>query len=201
MSDSGPQPRRGRRHNRSLQISAVATTRKPLTGVGRYADRYYDPITGRRKGAGMSQQLDALAIANQVRVAGSQLKREVTAGLPLDVALTDPRALSLRIDSVLRSVPMYGKAKVARLLRDVRVLPSCRVRDLTVRQRTELVARVDARLGLRARELSRRQIRNNGGPTSRPPRRSERPGGMAREAVPPMQHAAYPGATAEGETA
>jgi hypothetical protein len=90
----------------------------------------------------LEQQLQALSKANQIRVAQAQLKKELTSGTTqIRGILTQPPdyAANLQVSKLLRAVPGYGPARVARVLTKTRITESTRLAGLTYRQRTELI--------------------------------------------------------------
>lgn len=96
-----------------------------------------------------SQSLEALAVANQVRLAGSLLKKEIAAGATSAAsALTDPRARGLTVSALLISQHGWGRTKTLRLLRKHHISESRYVVELTDRQigllRVELEASTSA---------------------------------------------------------
>lgn len=84
----------------------------------------------------MSQRLEALQVANRVRFAAADVKRELRDGrLLLGDALFDERAMPIVLRDLLLVQPRVGPMRVDRLLRRVEVNGHRRVRDLTERQR------------------------------------------------------------------
>jgi hypothetical protein len=83
-----------------------------------------------------------LSKANEIRVAQAQLKKELAGGTTqIRGILTQPPdyAANLHVSKLLRAVPGYGPARVARILTRTRISESTRLAGLTHRQRTELV--------------------------------------------------------------
>ncbi len=88
------------------------------------------------------QHLHALSKANEVRMASAALRRELGAGqLTLREALDDPRSGCLELRTLLSSLPRIGVVKASRIANteSIGASPTRRVRDLTDRQRCELV--------------------------------------------------------------
>jgi hypothetical protein len=82
------------------------------------------------------QRLSALDLANRVRLGGSEVRREVAAGvLSVSDALDDPRAQGMPIGRLLLAQPRWGQQKAGRLLKQLTIWPQRPVRDLTDRQR------------------------------------------------------------------
>jgi predicted DNA binding protein len=90
----------------------------------------------------MSQQHEALQIANRVRMDGVIVRQEIAAGiLSIAEALDDPRAGHMTIGRVLCSQRRYGPSRAHRMLTRMNppIWPTRRVRDLTERQRKLIV--------------------------------------------------------------
>lgn len=84
----------------------------------------------------MSQRLEALKVANEVRFAAADVKREIRDGrLLLGEALFDERARPIVLRDLLLVQRQVGPMRVDRLLRRVEVNGHRRVGDLTERQR------------------------------------------------------------------
>jgi hypothetical protein len=84
----------------------------------------------------MSQQMEALEIANRVRFGGIHVRQEVTAGLiTVAEALEDPRAGSMPIGRLLCAQRAWGPTKAHRLLNGLSIWPTRKVRELTERQK------------------------------------------------------------------
>ena len=85
------------------------------------------------------QRMSALSTANTLRMAGAQLKREVTAQtMSVAEALQDPRGGVLTVSALLRAVPHIGHARASQILVPWGISPDRRVRHLTERQRAGL---------------------------------------------------------------
>jgi hypothetical protein len=88
------------------------------------------------------QRLQALAKANDIRVAHAQLKKELARGtVQITGILTQPPdyTANLQLSKLLRAVPGYGRARVARILAKTCISESTWLAGLTYRQRTELI--------------------------------------------------------------
>lgn len=84
----------------------------------------------------------ALERANQYRFAQARLKREIKAGevTPADVLDHIPKfAGSLRIGALLTAQDHWGHIRAEKLLAPLAIHPHKRLRDLTARQRGQLV--------------------------------------------------------------
>lgn len=93
----------------------------------------------------MSQHLEALERANKIRLARSNLKREIRSGEAsvIDVIANPPAyAASMRVVDLIRAQHGWGEAKSRLLLGSMYLSPLKHVGELTVRQRNELVARL-----------------------------------------------------------
>ena len=87
----------------------------------------------------MSQQLEALAVANSRRYGWRDLKGELLAGeITLQKALVDPRAARQPIHRLLNSQSKWGASRTRRLLMQVGIYPLTAVDRLTDRQREAL---------------------------------------------------------------
>jgi hypothetical protein len=88
------------------------------------------------------QRLRALQKANTIRANQAQLKKNLKAGtVPITRILEQPPAYAtnLAVETLLRAIPGYGPARVARLLTKTRISASKRLGGLTDRQRIELI--------------------------------------------------------------
>ena len=91
----------------------------------------------------LTQRMDALRRANDIRTRRASLKRDLKArrvhihGLLLD----PPEYLeTAKVFDLLLAVPKYGRVKVNRILTQCRISPSKTVGGLSERQRGELVS-------------------------------------------------------------
>lgn len=97
---------------------------------------------------GPDQRMAALAIANDVRFARARLKRALRAGRADVVALVaDPPSYlhSMKVEKLLAALPGVGRVKVRRIMIVARISEAKTVGGLSVRQRDELVALLEAR--------------------------------------------------------
>ena len=86
-----------------------------------------------------SQHMDALAIANTIRLGRSKLRKRVKAGeLTVPEAADHPHAASATVYEVLKWQHKWGHARAARLLRQVAIPESKRCDSLSTRQRQAL---------------------------------------------------------------
>lgn len=91
----------------------------------------------------LSQRLDALQRANQIRSLRAQLKRDLKSGRQkVSSLLLDPPDYleTAKVFDILLSVPKYGRVKVTRILNQCRISPSKTIGGLSERQRAELVS-------------------------------------------------------------
>lgn len=108
-----------------------------------------------------AQSLAALEVANQVRFAGCEVRREVTAGtLGLFDALHDPRAERLPVERLLRSVRGIGAVKARTVLRYLFIGERRLVGELTDRQRGLIAQHPDVK---RITDADTRGHLNHGG--------------------------------------
>ena len=91
----------------------------------------------------LTQRLDALERANEVRTRRAQLKRDLKAGRDsIHTLLLDPPAYieTAKVFDMLLAVPKYGRVKVNKVLTQCRISPSKTIGGLSQRQRDELVS-------------------------------------------------------------
>jgi hypothetical protein len=101
---------------------------------------------------GSSQCMQALARANQVRLARATLKRDVSAGRRniTEVIMESPwEAESMSLSELLCSQRRWGRARSRKLLASATLSEGKRVGSLTERQRRILVAALEAKLSSR----------------------------------------------------
>ena len=102
---------------------------------------------------GTSQCMQALARANEVRLARAGLKRDISAGRRsiTAVILDSPwEAESMSLSELLCSQRRWGRARSRKLLSSTALSEGKRVGTLTERQRRILVAALEAKLASRA---------------------------------------------------
>ena len=109
-----------------------------------------EPQTDRRSVTrDTSQCMQALARANEVRLARAALKRDVSAGRRgvTEVILGSPwEADSMSLSELLCSQRRWGRARSRKLLSSIALSEGKRVGTLTDRQRRLLVAALEAKL-------------------------------------------------------
>src|ERR671918_1117551 len=108
-----------------------------------------EPQTVSQPRRGTSQCMQALARANQVRLARAALKRDVSAGRRqvIEVVLETPwEAESMSLSELLCSQRRWGRARSRKLLASIALSEGKRVGTLTERQRRILVAALEAKL-------------------------------------------------------
>lgn len=91
----------------------------------------------------LTQRLDALERANEVRTKRAQLKRNLKAGREsIHQLLMDPPDFieTAKVFDMLLAVPKYGRVKVNKVLTQCRISPSKTIGGLSQRQRDELVS-------------------------------------------------------------
>jgi len=91
----------------------------------------------------LTQRMDALQRANEIRTRRARLKRELKAGRTKihDLLLDPPEYLqTAKVFDLLLAVPKYGRVKVNRVLTHCRISPSKTIGGLSQRQRQELVS-------------------------------------------------------------
>jgi hypothetical protein len=105
--------------------------------------------TESRPRSGTSQCMQALARANEVRLARAALKREISAGRRevTEVVLDSPwEAESMSLSELLCSQRRWGRARSRKLLSSIALTEGKRVGTLTDRQRRILAAALEAKL-------------------------------------------------------
>jgi hypothetical protein len=101
---------------------------------------------------GTSQCMEALARANQVRLARAALKRDISAGRRsiTDVIMESPwEADSMSLSELLCSQRRWGRARSRKLLSSTALSEGKRIGTLTERQRRLLVAALEAKFASR----------------------------------------------------
>jgi hypothetical protein len=91
----------------------------------------------------LTQRLDALERANEVRTKRAQLKRDLKGGrCSIHTLLMDPPAYveTAKVFDMLLAVPKYGRVKINKVLTQCRISPSKTIGGLSQRQRDELVS-------------------------------------------------------------
>lgn len=90
----------------------------------------------------LTQRLDALNRANDVRTRRAKLKKDLKGGrASIHTLLLEPPdyVLTAKVFDVLLAVPKYGRVKVNKVLTQCRISPSKTLGGLSERQRNELV--------------------------------------------------------------
>ncbi len=91
----------------------------------------------------ITQRMDALGRANEIRSRRAGLKRDLKAGRAKihNLLLDPPKWLeTAKVFDLLLAVPKYGRVKVNRVLTHCRISPSKTIGGLSERQRKELVS-------------------------------------------------------------
>lgn len=91
----------------------------------------------------LTQRMDALKRANEIRTQRARLKRDLKAGRSqIHGLLLDPPdyVATAKVFDLLLAVPKYGRVKVNRILTHCRISPSKTIGGLSERQRNELVS-------------------------------------------------------------
>jgi hypothetical protein len=91
----------------------------------------------------LTQRMDALQRANDIRTRRAQLKRDLKGGRTQihGLLLGPPEYLqTAKVFDLLLAVPKYGRVKVNRILTQCRISPSKTIGGLSERQRNELVS-------------------------------------------------------------
>ena len=131
-------------------MSAAASTiapARPLSMPHRRIDQVVEPE--QQPARGTTQCMQALARANEVRLARAALKRDISAGSRsvTDVILSSPwEADSMSLSELLCSQRRWGRARSRKLLASATLSEGKRLGTLTDRQRRVLVAQLEAKL-------------------------------------------------------
>lgn len=89
------------------------------------------------------QRREALAKAAEARREKAGLLHSLKDGsVTLSEVLDDPRAERIRVEALVRALPGYGRARSQRLMNELGIAHSRRVRGLGVRQRRALLEAV-----------------------------------------------------------
>ena len=91
----------------------------------------------------LTQRMEALKRANEIRTRRARLKRDLKAGrVKVQPLLLDPPEYlqTAKVFDLLLAVPKYGRVKVNRILTHCRISPSKTLGGLSERQRNELVS-------------------------------------------------------------
>ena len=95
-------------------------------------------------GRSREQRLRALRLANEIRSARAQLKKDLASGKiePAQILAQPPECVrTARVRDVLLALPKIGSVKAGRILADCGIAHSKTLGGLTERQRTELLNR------------------------------------------------------------
>jgi hypothetical protein len=95
-------------------------------------------------GSSREQRLRALRLANEIRSARAQLKKDLASGtIELAQILAQPPEYvrTARVRDFLLALPKIGSVKAGRILADCGIAHSKTLGGLTERQRTELLSR------------------------------------------------------------
>jgi hypothetical protein len=91
----------------------------------------------------LTQRMEALQRANDIRTRRAQLKRDLKGGrVSIHQLLTAPPEYleTAKVFDMLLAVPKYGRVKVNKILQTCRISPSKTIGGLSERQRAELVS-------------------------------------------------------------
>jgi hypothetical protein len=136
---------------------SAASTIAPASPMPNIAPRRLEPTvveprTESEPRRGTEQCMEALARANQVRLARAALKRDICAGrrAVTEVIVESPwEAESMSLSELLCSQRRWGRARSRKLLSSAALGEAKKVGSLTERQRRILVGALEAKLGAR----------------------------------------------------
>ncbi len=93
----------------------------------------------------LTQRMEALTRANEIRTRRAQLKRDLKGGRVSihDLLLEPPEYVeTAKVFDMLLAVPKYGRVKTNRILNQCRISPSKTIGGLSERQRAELISQL-----------------------------------------------------------
>ena len=95
------------------------------------------------------QRMENLKKGTEARKARAELREKVKSG---ELKITDVLAMSddpvvakMKVSALIEALPGYGKAKAAKLMEEIQISESRRVKGLGSRQREELLERLGAK--------------------------------------------------------
>jgi|SRR3990172_4814955 hypothetical protein len=94
----------------------------------------------------LSQRMDALKRANEIRTARAQLKKDLKQGaVTIESVIADPPefVMTAKVFDMLMAVPKCGKVKATRFLNSCRISQGKTMGGLSERQRNELLELLD----------------------------------------------------------
>jgi hypothetical protein len=133
---------------------SAASTIAPASPMPTIAPRRLEPtvVEPQTRPRGTAQCMEALARANEVRLARAALKRDISAGRRsvTEVVMDSPwEAESMSLSELLCSQRRWGRARSRKLLSSAALGEGKKVGSLTERQRRVLTAALEAKLGAR----------------------------------------------------
>src|SRR5436190_382181 len=132
--------------------STIAPARPLSMPRRRIEPTIVEPQTQSDQRPDTSQCMQALARANQVRLARAALKRDISAGRRgvTEVVLESPWEVeSMKLSELLCSQRRWGRARSRKLLSSIALSEAKRLGTLTERQRRILVGALEAKLASR----------------------------------------------------
>lgn len=121
--------------------SACVVCRPPMPPAA--AETPSKTTSGAAPERSLTQRMEALKRANDIRTQRARLKRDLKAGrAQIQALLLDPPEylLTAKVFDLLLAVPKYGRVKANRILTQCRISPSKTIGGLSERQRNELVS-------------------------------------------------------------
>ena len=100
------------------------------------------------------QRKAALEKAAQARHERAELREKIKSGkVTLEEVLDsdDPSACRMKVSTLIESLPGYGKAKAAKIMDELGISATRRVKGLGARQREQLIEQLSSKLARRAR--------------------------------------------------
>jgi hypothetical protein len=134
-----------------MSVASTIATASPMPALAprRLDPTILEPQPEPRQG-GSAQCMEALARANEVRLARAALKRDISAGrrCVTEVITESPwQAESMSLSELLCSQRRWGRARSRKLLASAALGEGKKIGTLTERQRRILVSALEAKLG------------------------------------------------------
>jgi len=136
-----------------MSVASTIAPARPMPTIAprRLEPTVVEPQTGSEHGErGTAQCMEALARANQVRLARAALKRDISAGRRSVTGVIEDspwEADSMSLSELLCSQRRWGRARSRKLLSSAALGEGKKIGSLTERQRRILVGALDAKLG------------------------------------------------------
>ncbi len=129
-----------------VPLAQIAKAHMPDSCAGRSLTRFpQEMIAMALANLTDEQRKQALEKAAAARKARAELRGQIKSGdkslADVFAADDDPIVARMKVSMLLESIPGYGKAKAAKLMDELEISPSRRIKGLGIRQREELLKR------------------------------------------------------------